>query len=203
MGEPTEEAQTGDLAEVEGNPTDVEPETGVEPVVVESAELDPAESGPTVEELEERLEETRERLLRSLADSENYRKRSQRELADSRRFAAAEPITEFLVIVDNLELALSSEGSLEDLHSGVEMIVVQTKKLLARFGVEEVAAEGVRFDPSLHDAIARFEDSAVSTPMVSEELQKGYLMNGRLLRPAMVKVAVPVEAPSSEEEDGE
>ena len=79
------------------------------------------------------------------------------------------------------------------------------KKLLVRFGVAEIVAEGQPFDPSQHNAIARFEDASVSEQTVAEELQKGYLMNGRLLRPAMVKVAVPVESPKSEEpvEEGE
>ena len=219
MSEPTEETQAGDPAEVVGSPGSVEAEAGDEEtgtVETGAAEAEapgseapepqgdgPEADAPSVEELQEKLDATRERLLRSLADFENLRKRTDRELADSRRFAAAEPITEFLVVVDNLELASSSRGSLEDLQSGVEMIVSQTKKLLTRFGVEEVASEGEPFDPAVHDAIARFEDASVSTQIVAEELQKGYVMNGRLLRPAMVKVAVPVEAPGSEGEEGE
>lgn len=199
MSEPTEEARAGGLAEVEEKPSDAECEVAEEAAEVVDGEGS-SDDGPTVEELQESLDEAQERLLRSLADFENFRKRSERERVDSRRFAAAEPIKEFLLVVDNLELASSSDGSLEDLRSGVKMIVSQVKKLLERFGVEEVASVGERFDPEVHDAIARFEDDEVSAQMVAEELQKGYLMNGRLLRPAMVKVAVPVESPKPEEE---
>lgn len=199
MSEPTEEARDGSPAEVEEMPSDEACEVAEEAAeVVESEES--SDDGPTVEELQKSLDETHERLLRSLADFENFKKRSAREQVDSSRFAAAEPIKGFLLVVDNLELASSSDGSLEDLRRGVKLILSQMKKLLERFGVEEVAALGERFDPEVHDAIARFEDAEVSAQMVAEELQKGYLMNGRLLRPAMVKVAVPVESPNSEEE---
>jgi len=167
MSEPTEEARAGGLAEVEGTASEPgcevaeeEAEAAEAPVeVIESAE--PSGDGRTVEELQESLDETQERLLRSLADFENFKKRSERERVDSRRFAAAEPIKEFLLVVDNLELASSSDGSVEDLRRGVKMIVGQVKKLLERFGVEEVATEGERFDPEVHDAIVRFENQCL------------------------------------------
>ena len=144
--------------------------------------------------------DARERLLRSLADFDNYKKRAERERSDLRRFAAIEPLKDFLPILDNLELAMSSKGSFEDLKSGVDLIVSQMKKLLARFGVAEIVAEGQPFDPSRHDAIARFEDASVSEQTVAEELQKGYLIKGRLLRAAMVRVAVPIDSKEEVEE---
>ncbi len=129
-------------------------------------------------------------MLRAMADFENYKKRVDRERADARRYAAVDPLREILLVMDNLELAASSRGSFEDLQSGVEMILRQMHKLLERFEVEEVPAQGEPFDPSIHDAIARFEDASVSEPRVAEVLQRGYRLSDRLLRPAMVKDAV-------------
>jgi molecular chaperone GrpE len=77
------------------------------------------------------------------------------------------------------------------------MILRQTEDLLKRFGVEPVAALGEPFDPAVHEAVVRFEDAGVEEPTVSEEFQRGYRYHGRLLRPAMVKVAVPVEGEGS------
>jgi molecular chaperone GrpE len=103
----------------------------------------------------------------------------------------AEPLRAFLGVIDNLDRALRSGGTLEDLRSGVEMILRQTGDLLRRFGVEEVETVGQAFDPAVHEAVIRVEDPTVSEQTVSEEFQKGYRYQGRLLRPAMVKVAVP------------
>ncbi len=138
----------------------------------------------------------REKYLRALADFDNYRKRVERERAETSRAALAEPLRGFLGVVDNLDRALNAGGSSDDLKAGVQMILRQTEDLLRRFGVEPVAALGEAFDPAIHEAVVRFEDPRVAQPTVSEEFQKGYRYHGRLLRPAMVKVAVPVESGS-------
>jgi molecular chaperone GrpE len=104
-----------------------------------------------------------------------------------------EPLRELLTVADNLDLALSAQGSAEDLKRGVEMIHRQMQDLLRRFGAVEVPAVGQPFDPTVHDAVAREESADVKTPTVTAELRKGYKMHDRLLRPAMVKVAVPAE----------
>ncbi|MEE2775563.1 MAG: nucleotide exchange factor GrpE [Acidobacteriota bacterium] len=137
------------------------------------------------------LAELQERHLRTLADFENYRRRSERDRLASARTARAEPLREFLGVVDNLERALGSEGDQGDVKAGVEMILKQIRELLRRFGVEEIPAVGEPFDPSFHEAVMRFEDPDVSEQTVTEELQKGYTLAERLLRPSMVKVAVP------------
>jgi molecular chaperone GrpE len=139
------------------------------------------------------LEAMREKYLRALADFDNYRKRVERERGETARAALVEPLRQFLAVSDNLDRALRSGGTLEDLRSGVEMIQRQTGDLLRRFGVEEVPAVGEPFDPTLHEAVLRVEDPDVEEQTVSEEFQKGYRYHGRLLRPAMVKVAVPAE----------
>jgi len=153
------------------------------------------------------LQAMREKYLRALADFDNYRKRVERERADTSRGAQAEPLRAFLGVVDNLNRALGAGGSGDDLRAGVQMILKQSEDLLRRFGVEAVPALGQPFDPAFHEAVVRFEDPGVDVPMVSEEFQRGYRHHGRLLRPAMVKVAVPVEGhaagPDGDDEDGD
>jgi molecular chaperone GrpE len=137
------------------------------------------------------LASERERSLRLLADFDNFRKRADRERDEVRRYALVEPLRELLGVVDNLERALLAQGSLEDWKRGVEMIDKQLRDLLRRFQVQEVAADGQPFDPAVHEAVARTEDPGVEVAQVVEVFQRGYRLHDRLLRPAMVKVAVP------------
>jgi len=147
------------------------------------------------------VEELRDRTLRTLADFDNYRKRAEREREEVRRFALAEAIRELLPVVDNLERALQSSGELDDLKRGVEMTLRQLFEVLRRFGLREIPALGARFDPHLHEAVARREEEGVVEPTVVAEYQRGYWLNERVLRPAMVVVAVPAETsgPAPEE----
>jgi molecular chaperone GrpE len=154
-------------------------------------EPEPVEDFDTVAALRRELTAERERTLRALADLENYRKRVQRERHEEHRFRALEPMREVLSVVDNLERALAAPGSVEDLKQGVQMILKQMATMLDSHGVERIRALGEEFDPSLHEAVSRDEDASVRAPTVSEELQAGYTMHGRLLRPAVVKVAMP------------
>ncbi|MEM7048529.1 MAG: nucleotide exchange factor GrpE [Acidobacteriota bacterium] len=144
--------------------------------------------------LRQEVREVRERSVRTLADFENYRKRSERELRESKRYALVESTREMLAVVDNFERALTAGGSADDLRQGVELILRQLLDVLKRQGVEEVAAEGEPFDPSIHEAVSKREDPAVLDPVVVQEMQKGYRLHDRLLRPAIVEVAVPVES---------
>jgi molecular chaperone GrpE len=96
-------------------------------------------------------------------------------------------------VLDNLERAMVSAGSVEDLKAGIEMIVRQLREVLRQHDIEEVEALGKPFDPALHEAVAREEDPGAAVPTVTEELQCGYTIQGRLLRPAMVRVAMPRE----------
>lgn len=146
-----------------------------------------------VEKLREEIADLRDRSMRTLADFDNFRKRSERERQDLRKYALVEPIREFLTVMDNLDLALSAGGSAEDLKRGVEMIHRQMQDLLRRFGVQEVKAVGEAFDPQVHEAVSREESAEVKAPTVAAELRRGYTLHDRLLRPAMVKVAVPQE----------
>lgn len=148
--------------------------------------------------LRREIADLRDRSLRTLADFDNFRKRSERERQDLRRYALLEPLRELLPIADNLERAISAEGSAEDLKRGVAMVLRQLQDLLRRLGVREVPADGAAFDPAVHEAVAREESAAAAAPTVTETLVRGYHLFDRLLRPAMVKVAVPPEKPAPE-----
>ncbi len=152
---------------------------------------------PVAEEvdlLRRERDELKDKYLRARADAENQRKRLEREKKEYYEFALAELMKDLLAIVDNLELALSSPGgeSEEGWREGIRRIHKQTLDLLSKRGVAPVPpAEGKRFDPAVHMALTTEERPDVKEPTVSEELQRGYRLHGRLLRPSVVKVAVP------------
>ncbi|BDG61431.1 nucleotide exchange factor GrpE [Caldinitratiruptor microaerophilus] len=161
---------------------------------------EPAADGPGAEVLRAELEAAREearayleRLARVQADYENYRRRAQREREETVQYANLNLLRELLPVLDNLERALTAanaEGAtLESLRAGVEMIARQFREVLERAGLVAVAAEpGTAFDPHVHEAVLQVEgESEVAT--VVEELQKGYRLGERLVRPALVKVA--------------
>ncbi len=143
--------------------------------------------------LSRELEELRSRSVRTLADFDNFRKRNERERDEIRRYAATEAIREFVGVVDNLERAVQAGGSADDLKRGVELIARQMQEALRRVGVQEVVSEGAPFDPAVHEAVSREESAGVTSPTVVAALQRGYMLHDRLLRPAMVRVAVPIE----------
>jgi molecular chaperone GrpE len=148
-----------------------------------------------VVKLRREIADLRDRSMRTLADFDNFRKRSERERQEAKRYALLEPLRDFLAVVDNLDRALSAQGSADDLKRGVEMTLRAFQDQLRRHGVREITAKGEVFDPALHEAVMRQEDPTVQRPTVAEELQRGYMIHDRLLRPAMVKVAVPAEKP--------
>ncbi len=154
----------------------------------------PAESSdPEVDKLQREIAGLRDRSMRTLADFDNFRKRTERERQEAKKYALVEPLRDFLEIMDNLDLALAAAGSADDLKRGIQMIHRQMNDLLRRFGVQEVSALGQPFDPALHEAVSREEDPTVQAPTVTGEMRRGYKIHDRLLRPSMVKVSVPVE----------
>lgn len=152
-----------------------------------------ASSEQEIANLRREIADLRDRSMRTLADFDNFRKRADRERQEDRKFGLARPLGEFLEIMDNLGLALAAAGSADDLKRGVEMIHRQMTDLLRRHGVQEIAALGQPFDPTLHEAVSREEDPSVKAPTVTGEMRRGYRLHDRLLRPSMVKVSVPVE----------
>lgn len=160
---------------------------------VEGVERGASDTSADVERLEREIADLRDRSIRTLADFDNYRKRAERERQDMRRYALLEPMRELVEVVDNLERAAAAAGSADDLKQGVDMILRQLGDFLRRHGVVPIEAEGQPFDPAFHEAVSRQESDEIDEPTVAHELQKGYRLHERLVRPARVVVAVPAE----------
>jgi len=157
-----------------------------------------------VKELEAKLEakekeavETYDRLLRASAEFDNYKKRSSREMEEFRKFANQSLIKEMLSVVDNLELAMNSTNGHKaidkDLLQGLEMTHKEILKVFEKFNVKPIDAKGQPFDPTFHEAVMQEETNDSPKNTVINELQKGYMIHDRLLRPSMVVVAKPKE----------
>lgn len=129
-----------------------------------------------------------DRMARQQAEFENARKRAAREQRDFKDYALAEMATSLLPVLDSLERALKT-GPAGEFRNGVELIHKQLADTLARAGVRPIAAQGQAFDPHQHEAVEVVESTAVADHHVLEELQRGYMLKERLLRPAMVRVA--------------
>jgi molecular chaperone GrpE len=131
-----------------------------------------------------------DRLARLQAEFDNFRKRSMKEQQDFRDYALAEALKSLLPILDSLDRAVKTNAvSVEDFRSGLELIDKQFHDVLAKLGVEPVPAAGEVFDPNLHQAVQMVDSNEVEDHHVIDELQRGYRIKDRLLRPAMVRVA--------------
>jgi molecular chaperone GrpE len=138
------------------------------------------------------LKEKNDQLLRHVADMENFKKRLERERADLREYANESLMKELLPVVDNLELALNHGRQQESgsaLLEGVENVLKGFLQVMTKFGVTPIQAQGEKFDPAFHNAVMQQEDDTAPDQTILQELQKGYLLKNRLLRPAMVVVA--------------
>lgn len=134
-----------------------------------------------------------EKLLRAMADFENYRKRMDRDKQDLVRYANEELISELLSVLDHLEQAMShikqsSNEEAKNLALGVELVGKQLVSALEKFGLKAVDAEGEQFDPKLHEALQMVDAEGAAPGIVLEQHRRGYVLNGRLLRPALVNV---------------
>ena len=147
-----------------------------------------------IKHLKRELDELKETHLRRLADMENLRKRFEREKAEFQQYALSDVMLELLAIGDNFERALRSEPPAAEgkiFREGIELILRMFQSLLAKHGVRPIVIENGAFDPAFHHAMMVEESDQVEEPTVAEELQKGYLLHDRLLRPTLVKVLVP------------
>jgi molecular chaperone GrpE len=202
-GEPLLEAEAEAAAAAIGSPAAAAIGHPAAAAIAEPGVSSAGTTGVQVDRLRAEIADLRDRSLRTLADFDNYRKRADREKEEIRRYALSDFFRDFLSVADNFDLALKSGGSADDLRRGVEMIHRQFEDHLKRWGLSPVAALGQPFDPALHDAVARREDASVTTPTVAAELRRGYTLNDRLLRPAMVEVAVPAENHSQRDVEAE
>lgn len=184
--------------ESRGVAADENQEQGSEPVdtaqSLESEEIKELKSQLEIKTGE--AEENYDRLLRVSAEFENYKKRTAREMADFKKYANQSLLKELLPIIDNLELAIKAAAESTDatdacLLDGVELTRKEILKVFENFHVEPIDALGKRFDPNFHEAVMREESDEHPENTVVNELQKGYLMHDRLLRPSMVVVAMP------------
>ena len=154
-------------------------------------QADQAEADAPVRELQREKEALQERLLRTAAEFDNYRKRIERERRELSEYAASDVLLELLPIVDNLERALQAPAGPEAdaFRKGVELIHKQMLDLLRRRNVTPIETRGADFDPRVHQAVMHEPSDAHREGEVMQELQRGYTIGERLLRPAMVKVA--------------
>jgi molecular chaperone GrpE len=154
---------------------------------------------------EKEAEENYDRLLRLSAEFENYKKRSSREIEEFRKFANQSLIKEMLSVVDNLELAMNSTNGHKaidkDLLQGLEMTHREILKVFEKFNVKPIDAKGQPFDPTFHEAVMQEETNDYAKNTVINEMQRGYMIHDRLLRPSMVVVAKPREEKDSENPD--
>jgi len=167
----------------------------------ESADAVPAPlPPPTPEQIEElktraaKADENWERLLRTTADFDNFKKRAAREKIESAQYATFSLLQKVLPVLDNFEMALTAAQTaqgekLASFQSGVVMIQQQLKAVLTETGLEEIDAAGKPFDPNFHEAISEQESAEVAEGNVLQQLRKGYKFKDRLLRPATVIVA--------------
>ena len=131
-----------------------------------------------------------DRLLRRQADFDNFRKRTERDRSDFLQYAGMEFVREILPILDDFERALKVESTDSKYARGVELIYNRLYETLKKMGLEPMDTVGKTFDPNLHQAVERVQTDDVPDQTILEEFQKGYNFKGRLVRPAMVKVAV-------------
>ncbi len=148
-------------------------------------------------QLKKEKDELRDQLLRRLADMDNLKKRIEREKDEYYQYALTDFLKELLPVLDNLERALGhpDEGDGKNFQEGVRLIHKQFLDVIRKRGVSPIAdVVDHKFDPNLEQALATEESEDVQEPMVAEELQRGYTLNDRLLRPALVKVRMPKKA---------
>ncbi len=181
-----------------------------QPSIAESEDQEPEVEDP-VADLEEKLhlaeaetKETYDRFLRLSAEFENFKKRTTRELNDFRKYANEALIREFLGVVDNLERALQSSGNGLQTDAGVlegvEMTHKEILKIFEKFNVQPIESLDQPFDPKFHQAVMQESVEGKPENSVTQELQRGYLMHDRLIRPAMVVVS---KAKTPDEDDAE
>ena len=161
-------------------------ETGASPEEALAAQL---------EEARAEAEQYRDQALRARAEADNARKRAERDVEAARKFALEKFATELLGVRDSLELGLQAaeqeSGSLEKLQEGMALTSRMLNQAMEKFGIEPMDPQGETFDPSYHEAVSTQESAEHDANTVVSVMQKGYLLNGRVLRPAMVVVSKP------------
>ncbi|GMA60008.1 nucleotide exchange factor GrpE [Alicyclobacillus fastidiosus] len=166
----------------------------VEDVQVEGAQEQAEETASAEVELDpkdEQLAELQQQLLRTRADFDNFRRRTRAEKEELSQFATKKLLADLLPVIDNFDRAMEAVGDAdEQIRTGIEMVHRQFSAVLSQYGVVPMNAKGEAFDPNRHDAVMQEAADGVEPNVVLQELQRGYLLHDKVLRPAMVKVSV-------------
>jgi molecular chaperone GrpE len=164
-----------------------EVEENIEEAIEEATE---AKESAEVDEKEQKIEELTDTLQRLQAEYANYRRRTQQEKETMGIFANEKILNELIPVMDNMERAMDACADKEDsMYKGIDMVQKQLKATFDKFGLEEIQADGQEFDPNLHLAVMQESVDGVDANKVVMVLQKGYKLNTKVLRPAMVKVS--------------
>ena len=154
------------------------------------------ESEDAIEQLREELAkaenkaaESWDTLIRLQAEMDNQRKRSEKQVSDAHKFAVQKFVEQLLPVIDSLEMGLQAEGDLESIREGMSLTLKQFESVMEKSNLEAISPLGEKFDPEFHQAMAMQPSEEYDDGIVSAVMQKGYTLNGRLVRPAMVMVA--------------
>ncbi|WP_106418839.1 nucleotide exchange factor GrpE [Salinicola tamaricis] len=189
-------------AERDGEPQPTQaPLEGDLDAVADELEHEPVETGgdanpeaevlaARVEELEQALTDAKDQSMRAAAEAQNARRRAEQDAEKARKFALEKFVKELLPVVDSLEKGLESMQEVDETHrEGVSMTLKMQLDVLAKFGVEQIDPQGEPFDPQFHEAMSMVPNPELDPNTVMDVMQKGYTLNGRLVRPAMVIVS--------------
>ena len=175
-----EEAEEAEAPPAEGEAGTEAPEEPKEEVTLAKEEL---------EKLQAAVQEKEERALRLQADFENFRRRTAKEKEELSAVVTQGILKDMLPLLDNFERAMAAEAKdIDSFKQGVEMIFKQFGEVLVKNGLEHIEVEGQKFDPNFHQAVMRVENPELEDETIAQELQKGYMVKGRVIRPSMVQV---------------
>jgi len=156
--------------------------------IIEEADASIEELYAELERIKEKADENWDTVLRMKADAENQRRRNEKQVEDAHKFAVKKFIEELLPVADSMEMGMAAEGDVEQIREGVALTKKVFDNAMEKFGLEAVEALGEKFNPDLHQAMAMQPSDEYEDGSVSAVMQKGYTLNGRLVRPAMVMV---------------
>lgn len=166
---------------------------GEESAVSETADVDVDALHQEIENLRQQLNENADKILRVQAEMDNLRKRTARDVENAHKFALDKFVRELLPVIDSMELGINASGNaggdIESLREGMDLTLKKFLDTLEKFGVTVIAPQGDKFNPEKHEAVSMQEAEGVESGSVVTVMQKGYELNGRLVRPAMVIVA--------------
>ncbi len=171
----------------------LDPEVGIGHEIDPNHEIEAGSGAASQMELEQvkgERDQLLDRLARLQAEFDNARKREAKERTDSRDYAVSGAVEPFLSVMDNFQLALKADGSKEQLRAAVELILRQMEDALKGLNVTPVETVGAQFDPRVHEALGSIETKEFPDHQVLEEIRRGYTIRGKLLRPALVRIAL-------------